>query len=405
MSARWLWALLLAACGDDVRGRVPADAPVAEPPGPGCVQRGERVATVPVAQLDSSVVLVTAAPGARRMFAVEQEGRVWVIGEGAPRLVLDLRDDAGGPVRASGEQGLLGLAFHPRFSETRRLFVYYTTRSANVVAEYHAGADDVIDRASARLVLSIPDRFANHNGGMIEMGPDGYLYIGTGDGGSANDPDGNGQNRFSLLGKLLRVDVDRPASGRTVAIPADNPFADGVGGAPEVYSYGLRNPWRWSFDEGTLYLADVGQDRYEELTVLAPGRARGADLGWQPYEAARCGLTGGCDPSGKIFPQLVRNHGTAPGAGWCSIIGGAVYRGACYPDLVGRYFFTDYCRGGLYSLRFAPDESHPAGGAVVDERQEEGSFPSRPASLYRGLGGELYLTTTGGGVYHLEARP
>jgi len=391
-------------CGDNTPARVQLDAPAGNlDGGPACARAGQKVQAVRVASVTGSATLVTSPPGDPRLFVLEQEGRIRVFSNGAllPAPFLDLRDDVGGPVRAGGEQGLLGLAFHPRFAENGLLFVYHSTRSSNVVASYRvsAGDRDRGDPSSRQVLIEMPDRFSNHNGGMIEFGPGGLLYIGTGDGGSANDPDGNGQNFRSLLGKMLRIDVDRPGGGKPYGIPADNPFADGAAGAPEVFFTGLRNPWRWSFDGDTMYLADVGQDRYEELDIVnAVGAAasRGANFGWQTYEAMRCS-TGTCNPDGLVFPQLVRNHGAGVGNGWCSITGGAVYRGECAPGLVGRYFYTDYCRGGLYSLRWT-------GSEIVEEREEEGDFPGKVSSIYPAFGGELYVTTTDGDVYRLIAR-
>lgn len=401
-----------AGCGDNA-------APRGQPDGGGdggdggasCVRQGAKVRAISVAKVSGSATLVTSPPGDPRLFVLEQEGRIRVI-EGGQLLAqpfLDLRDDVGGPVRAGGEQGLLGLAFHPHFADNGLLYVYYSTRASNAVASYRVSAADRNrgDAASAQVLLDMPDRFANHNGGMIEFGPGGLLFIGTGDGGSANDPDGNGQNRFSLLGKMLRIDVDHPSGGKRYGIPADNPFADGQAGAPEVYMLGLRNPWRWSFDGDTLYIGDVGQDRYEEIDVVPAALARGANLGWKTYEAERC-TAGTCSPEGLFFPQVIRNHGAGSGNGWCSITGGAVYRGECSPGMVGRYYYTDYCRGGLYSLAWD-------GSAVTDPREEDGDFPGKVSSIYPAsgaqfgasgaAGGELYLTTTDGDVYRLGARP
>lgn len=399
-------------CGDNAR---PRGEPDASPDGgdgggdaPGsCVRQGERVRAVLVAKVTGAAALVTSPPGDPRLFILERDGRIRVLVDGAllPTPFLDLRDDVGGPVQAGGEQGLLGLAFHPRYADNGLLYVYHSMRGANVVASYRVSAADPNrgDPASRVVLINMADRFSNHNGGMIEFGRDGLLYIGTGDGGSANDPDNNGQAPFSLLGKMLRIDVDRPAGGRPYGIPADNPFADGVAAAPEVFSLGLRNPWRWSFDGDTLYIADVGQDRHEELDILPVAAARGANFGWKPYEAQRCNI-GTCNPAGFVFPQLVKNHGAGEANGWCSITGGAVYRGSCSPGMLGRYYFTDYCKGGLYSLRWD-------GAAVTELREEDGEYPDNVSSIYAAgaVGapgtGELYLTNTDGNVYRLEARP
>jgi glucose/arabinose dehydrogenase len=234
---------------------------------------------------------------------------------------------------------------------------------------------------------------------MIEFGPDGFLYIGTGDGGGGGDPQMHGQNPNTLLGKMLRIDVDTKQGGREYGIPASNPYAAG-GGAPEVFMLGLRNPWRWSFDRttGDMWIGDVGQNEIEELDFLPAGMQSGANLGWRMYEGDRC-YDGPCTPTEVRMPAYQKTHDD----GWCSIIGGAVYRGNCYPDLVGTYFFTDYCKHELVSAKLG------AGNLVFEN---VGSAPSAPASLHADSRGELYLTTTSccgtqllGGVYHLEAEP
>lgn len=397
-------------CGDNAPPRGQPDAGGGDGSG-SCVRQGDKVRAVAVAKVSGSATLVTSPPGDPRLFVLEQEGRIRIIEDGKllAEPFLDLRDDAGGPVRAGGEQGLLGLAFHPRYADNGLFYVYYSTRASNAVARYRVSAENRNrgDASSAQVLLDMADRFANHNGGMIEFGPDGLLHIGTGDGGSANDPDGNGQNPRALLGKMLRLDVDHPGGGKPYGIPADNPFASGQGGAPEVYMLGLRNPWRWSFDGDTLYIGDVGQDRYEEVDIVPAAAARGANLGWKTYEAERC-TAGTCSPGGLFFPQIIRNHGAGAGNGWCSITGGAVYRGECSPGMVGRYYYTDYCRGGLYSLLWD-------GNQATDQREEDGDFPGKVSSIYPASGaafgasataaGELYLTTTDGDVYRLVARP
>ena len=393
------------------------DAADAAPVAP-CVPRaGSTVAMRKLAQpVSGSAVLATAPPGDDRLFVVEQRGAIRIYRDehlvAAP--FLDLSSVAGGPVVSGGELGLLGLAFHPDHARNRELFVFYTARKlgdpvhvyADVVARYRASALDP-DRADPRgeVLLAIDDFTATHNGGMIEFGPDGYLYVGTGDGGGQGDPQRNGQNPGALLGKILRIDVDHPASGRPYGIPADNPFAAG-GGAPEVYALGLRNPWRWSFDRATgdLWIGDVGEVQVEELDVLPAGQQRGANLGWSAYEgtsccaaqADRCLQTGAqqaCDPAGKTFALDQRRHAD----GWHAIVGGQVYRGACYPDLAGWYFYTDFARGGLVKARLA--------GGALEVIDLPGAFPAAPSSLHAGPRGELYETDTAGNVYHLEAGP
>ncbi len=388
----------------DAGGDAPADARA----GAGCaITRGSKVRLALLARLPGSAVLVASPPADDRLFVVAQGGQLRILegGQLAAAPFLDLSSAAGGPVLADSERGLIGLAFHPRYADNRAFFVFYTTATANVVARYRAFAGDPsrADPSSGEVLLSIDDPLDNHNGGMMEFGADGLLYIGTGDGGGANDPFDHAQDPRSLLGKLLRIDVDAPAGGEPYGIPAGNPFADGVAGAPEVLMLGLRNPWRWSFDErpgepsGELYLGDVGQDGDEELHIIAAASAAGQNLGWPTYEGNRCnrpGPDGACSPQGLTFPQLTKSHAQQR---FCSIIGGDVYRGRCYPDLVGRYFFSDFCYGGVRSLRYQ-------GGAVTDERFELGAGqPPMPSSLHAAAGGELYLTTTQGHVFHLEA--
>jgi hypothetical protein len=243
-------------------------------------------------------------------------------------------------------------------------------------------------------VLSIPDFATNHNGGMIEFGRDGYLYVGTGDGGGSGDPQRTAQDLDALLGKILRLDVDHPAPGMEYGIPPDNPYAAG-GGRPEIFMSGVRNPWRWTFDRqtGDIWIADVGQGAVEELTVLRPEQQNGADLGWSMYEGDACYYPP-CTPGTLKFPQDTRLHSD----GWSSITGGQVYRGTCYPDLVGWYFYGDYGKGAYARARLRADDSLE----VVDL---DGAFPANPASLHEDARGELYVTTTAGTIFHLEAGP
>jgi glucose/arabinose dehydrogenase len=397
-AARTLLALALVACGGS--SSQPLDSGLAnDAPALTCSpQSGTHVAFRLIATTHGPAMLATAPASDPRLFIVEQQGMIRILTDdtlvAAP--FLDLSND----IACCGEQGLLGLAFHPDYATNGTFFVFYTTSDANVLARYHVSSDpNVADKASGTVLLSIPDFAGNHNGGMIEFGPDGYLYIGTGDGGGAGDPQSNGQNRNALLGKMLRIDVDGRDSGREYRIPPTNPYAAG-GGAPEVFMIGLRNPWRWSFDRttGDMWIGDVGQDQIEELDVLPAGMQAGANLGWKMYEADRCNA-GPCDPSDKRMPQWQKSHSE----GWCSIIGGQVYRGSCYPDLVGAYFFTDYCAHELMSARLG------IGNVSVDKI---GSTPAAPASLHADSRGELYLTTTShngsellGAIYHLEAAP
>ncbi len=379
---------------------------------------GSAIAMREIAAVGSAAVLVTSPPNDPRLFVVEQRGVIRVIEDGQLRAqpFLDLSDDIGGPVfDGADEAGLLGLAFDPAFATTGELYVTYTSLIRpgdndpfDNLARYRvSAADRNVADPSGTLVLQLPRSRPNHNGGMIELGADGYLYLGTGDGGSHGDPLRNGQNTKALHGKMLRLDVHQRSSGHEYGIPSDNPFADGVSGAPEVFMLGLRNPWRWSFDRGTgdLWIGDVGQGQTEELDVARAGEQAGKNFGWSAYEGTACCATQAdkctqaapqqaCDPAGKTF--ALDNRVRADG--WASIIGGQVYRGACFPDLVGWYFYTDFVKGGLAKARLRPDGSLE----IVDL---PGSFPAQPTSLHADSFGELYETDATGHVYHLEAGP
>jgi glucose/arabinose dehydrogenase len=301
-----------------------------------------------IAGLQNPVDVANARDGSGRLFIVEQSGRIRVTKNGllTPTPFLDLT----AVVQFGGEQGLLGLAFHPDFRDNGLFFVNYTRRDdgATVVARYRVSVSDPdrADPASAVQLLLIPQPFANHNGGALKFGPDGYLYVATGDGGSANDPGNRAQNTFEWLGKLLRIDVDR---GVPYAIPADNPFTSGISGRPEVWAYGLRNPWRVAFDRqtGDLYIADVGQDAVEEVDFVPEGTGAGANYGWHVMEGSRCTTLGGgpaCGSSLLTNPAIEYTH-----AFGCSIIGGSVYRGTQIAALFGRYVYGDLCSGTVWS--------------------------------------------------------
>jgi glucose/arabinose dehydrogenase len=428
-------AILTAACGgshpardaaavpedavvDDAVSADSADSAVPDAMPPACnLVAGSTVVMREIASVDSTAVLVTSPPGDPRLFVVEQRGVIRIIENGVvlPAPFLDLSDDRGGPVVDGGEQGLLGLAFDPAFATTGELYVTYTSLITPTdndpidnLARYRVSATDrnVADPAGT-LVLALPRSRPSHNGGMVEFGSDGYLYLGTGDGGSNGDPLRNGQNLKALHGKMLRLDVHQRVGGRAYGIPSDNPYADGVAGAPEIYMRGLRNPWRWSFDRATgdLWIGDVGQGQSEEIDVALAGAQAGKNFGWSVYEGnVCCALQADlctqdapqqpCDPTGKTFPLDIRPRAS----GWASIIGGQVYRGACYPDLVGWYFYTDFVKGGLAKARLRFDGTLE----VVDL---PGAFPAQPTSLHADARGELYETDATGHIYHLEVAP
>jgi glucose/arabinose dehydrogenase len=323
-------------------------------------------------------VFVTSPPGDDRLFVVDQPGRIWVIADGDPELFLDIRDR----VVFGGEQGLLGLAFPPDYVSSGRFYVDYVgSGPATRISEFTADADGA-DPASERVLLTIEQPASNHNGGMIAFGPDDLLWIGMGDGGGSNDRFGNGQDPSTLLGTLLRID---PA-GDPYTIPAGNP---GGGFAPEVVSFGLRNPWRFSFDDSQLWIADVGQNEWEEIDAVSVDTAIGGNFGWPLYEGATCYLADDCASEDLISPVYVYSHSEG-----CSVTGGYVYRGAAIPELNGHYLFGDYCSGWIRGL--AP------GG--VDEPIEWFPADSVPGLTSFGVdaAGELYVTAAGGTVYRID---
>jgi glucose/arabinose dehydrogenase len=344
------------------------------------------------------LIYVTEAPDdSGLLYAVAQTGVIYVVDkDGAlqEQPFLDIHDR----VRSGGEQGLLGLAFHPDYAANGRFFVNYTDVSGDTnVSEFtRSGGDGGVptaDPATQRTVLLIEQPFANHNGGMITFGPDGYLYIGMGDGGSGGDPMGNGQALTTLLGKMLRIDVD---SGDPYAIPPDNPLADGSG-APEIWDWGLRNPWRWSFDRqtGNLFIGDVGQNAVEEIDA-APAGEGGLNFGWNIMEGDLCYRTDPCDSTG-LTPPVAVNHREQ---GECAIIGGYVYRGSLYPDLAGAYLYSDNCKSTIWA--FDADAAIATGHADV---QELGDAGFNPTSFGEDANGELYLVNGRGEIYRIVATP
>jgi glucose/arabinose dehydrogenase len=294
---------------------------------------------------------VTSPPGDQRFFIVQQSGRILIRKNG--RVLGRPFLNISGLVTAGGEQGLLGLAFHPDYASNGRFFVYYTDLQAQErVVEYRrSGNPDRASPGSARLILRMADPFPNHNGGDVQFGPDGMLYIGTGDGGSGGDPLGSGQSLDTLLGKILRIDVNRRSGGTPYAIPPDNPFVGRAGARPEIYVYGLRNPWRFSFDRQRrdLWIGDVGQGSWEEIDYRPAGRIAGSNFGWNAFEG-RHPYPGGNAANGRtIAPVAEYSH-----AKGISVTGGYVYRGTAVPGLRGRYVFADYGSGRVWTMRAGP---------------------------------------------------
>ena len=347
------------------------DVPIAGDPPPLAL---EEVA----AGLDAPINIAGAPDG--MLLVNERVGRVMAVdpSSGETSVFLDLTDR----VLGGDERGLLGLALHPDWPEDARAFVHYSDLAGDtVLSEF--GVSDLpspprLDPATERVLLQVAQPYANHNGGQLAFGPDGLLYMGLGDGGSGGDPQRNGQNREALLGKVLRIDID--AGDEPYGIPADNPFADGADGAPEAFLIGLRNPWRFSFDRetGLLWIADVGQNEFEEIDRVDPAADAGANLGWNVMEASHCFERSDCDADGLMLP--VAEYGRDLG---CSVTGGYVYRGEVIPDLRGWYLFSDYCTGKLFGI---PSD---ADGVVAPRVLLETG--SNVSTFGEDAAGELYL--------------
>ena len=367
---------------------------------------GSHLSTVVVATGLSSPVWTTSPPGDARLFVLEQSGRIRIIENGGllAKPFLDISANVQGPVNAIGnEQGLLGLAFHPDYAHNGRFYVHYTQGDdAIVIAEYTVTSDpDVADPASARVVMTIPHpNLANHNSGTVQFGPDGMLYFTVGDGGGGGDPQNHAQTLSSWLGKMLRIDVDTRTGSKQYGIPADNPFASSPDGAtdprPEIWSYGWRNAYRWDFDAATgdQIVADVGQVLVEEVDVIPHGTTPPENFGWHVWEGDNC-YTSPCAATGFHTPQVTHTHAS----GWCAIIGGVTYRGSCFPDLVGKYFYTDYCLHQPWS--FTPTGGQAIGDALVTAT----NWPTTPTSIHTDALGEMYVTSRDGTVRHIIATP
>jgi len=348
--------------------------------------------------------------GDERLFVVEQRGLVHILdakGERLPTPFLDLQE----VVRdTDNEQGLLSLAFDP--ADPSVFYVNFTGEPLGhtFIWRGRVSADEPnqADPEAYEEILRIEQPFGNHNGGLLKFGPDGYLYIGMGDGGAANDPYGHGQNPFSLLGKMLRIDVRaEPAEGLAYAIPSDNPFADGKNGAPEVWALGLRNPWRFSFDRATgdLFIGDVGQNKVEEISYLSADFGAGANFGWRLFEGLSKFEAGAriTDVENYVPPIFDYSHNATVAfieqdvtrTAHCSVTGGYVYRGKALPALVGQYLFGDYCSGSLWAL------------AKVGEVWQGRPFMATAftvSSFGEDVAGELYITSFSGEVWKLVAR-
>ena len=357
----------------------PSGASTSSPPG----LADARIRLVPVARVEQPIAMAVRT-GDRALYIAEKTGRVVALTPGSdPRVVLDLTNR----VSLGSEQGLLGLAFSP---DGRFLYVDFTDVNGDTNVTEFAFGDDGADPASERRVLFVDQPFSNHNGGELAFGPDGYLYIGLGDGGSAGDPMGNAQSLSTLLGKLLRISP-RPSKGEPYAIPPDNPFVGRDGARPEIWAFGLRNPWRFSFDAATgdLWIGDVGQNMWEEIDVEPAGSTGGSDFGWDLLEGTHA-FEGGSDP-GSVPPIYEYAHGD----GSCAVTGGYVYRGERIPDLAGAYLFGDYCRGVLEA--FVPRDGR------ATQVRELGPRVDALASFGEDARGELYVLSLAGTVFRIAA--
>src|SRR5215207_10829658 len=391
--------LAVASCGggDDADGRTatptprPTAAATGAPETPAApASRGVRLKRI--GEFDAPVFL-TSPPGDRsRQFIVEQGGRVMVVRNGRKlgTPFLDIRSQ----VTAGGEQGLLSLAFAPDYAESGRLYVYFTDSAGDQrIVEYRRRNADRADSGSARLVLRMADSESNHNGGLLLFGPDGLMYVGTGDGGGGGDrhgPRGNAQNLGSLLGKILRIDP-RQSGGRAYTIPSGNPFRGRSGARDEIYAYGLRNPWRFSFDRrnGDMSIGDVGQNEVEEIDFVRSGR--GKNFGWRPFEG-RSRYTRGESAPGHVRPVIERTHSQ----GNCSITGGVIVRDRAVPAVYGRYLFGDFCRGRIESAKLSPGRARSVRGT--------GMKVDSLSSFGEDARGRVYAVSLGGAVHRLVPR-
>jgi len=349
-------------------------------------RRGLRAVLV-TDRVDAPVALC-APSGDPRLFVVEQAGRIRIVRDGqvVRRPFLDLSS----LVSYGGERGLLGLAFHPRYAQNGVFVVNYTDRDGDTrVVRYRASRDrDSADVTSARELLRIEQPYSNHNGGTVAFGPDSLLWIAMGDGGSGGDPRGFAQNMRSHLGKMLRIDIDR---GTPYAIPRDNPYRDGRDGLPEIWARGLRNPWKYSFDphDGTLWIADVGQNRWEEINAVSSRRG-GLDFGWNLREGTHGHGLPRPKPPGVTDPVHEYSHSDG-----CSVTGGLVYRGRALPALRGHYLFSDYCSGWLESLRLER-------GRVVERVRWDVGGLGQVSGFGEDAAGEAYVLDHTGRILRLE---
>jgi glucose/arabinose dehydrogenase len=364
--------LMLGACG--------ANSDPTPPPPPSALNL-ELVAS----GLNNPVYLTALPNDQQRLFVVEQVGRIRIIRNG--QLLATPFLDIRAKVSFGGEQGLFSVAFHPNYASNGWFFVNFTDVNGDTQVERYTVSPTNPDSAratSALTVISVDQPFPNHNGGQLQFGPDGMLYIGMGDGGSGGDPQNHGQNRATLLGDLLRINVDQ----LPYIVPPDNPYVGSTEFRREIWASGLRNPWRFSFDapSGMLYVADVGQNNWEEINAV-PASQAGVNYGWRLMEGARCFIPSNCSQSGLQLPVHEYDHTS----GNCSVTGGYVYRGTRIPGIVGHYFYADYCAAILRSFRLV-------NGVATDHRTWSVTGLQQVTSFGVDAAGELYILTGNGRV-------
>ncbi len=358
------------------------------------------VETVIASGFDRPLAITHAGDGSGRLFIVEKSGRIKIVQDGAvlPTPFLDIHN----MISTGSEQGLLGLAFHPEYDENGYFFINYTDLAGNTqVVRYRISEDDnIADPASALILFSVQQPYANHNGGQITFGPDGYLYIALGDGGSANDPQNNAQNLNNPLGKILRITVNEDG---TTSIPADNPFIETPGADARIWAWGLRNPWRFSFDRlnGDLYIADVGQNKWEEISYARSSTPGGQNFGWRCFEGSnefdrQSACKEAAAANSLVMPVAEYNHSEGQ-----SVTGGYVYRGQEQNLIAGVYFFADFISGKIWSIRLVDHQSE-----TWSDRRLELESDLTISSFGEDESGELYIADYfGGTIRKLIAKP
>jgi len=383
---------VLQGCGGSGNTSPTSPTPQSPTPQSASAQVPKVALTTVATGLNTPVDLQQPNDGSGRLFVVEKAGTIRIVQNGAlqPTPFLDITSKVDS---IPGEMGLLGLAFHPDFAQNRRFFVHYDRivngQIQSVIAEYLVLPTNanLADPASERILLTVNQPFENHKGGQLAFGPDGFFYIGLGDGGNEGDPLGNGQNLHTLLGKILRINVDATGAGTQYAIPSDNPFLSGAG-LPEIWAYGLRNPWRISFDRGSgrLFAGDVGGDRFEEVDIIQ----RGGNYGWNIMEGDQClNPPTGCNTNGLIFPIAEYDHSEGN-----AIIGGYVYTGQAIPSLQQAYVFGDLGSGKIWMLRENPPGTWTRSLLTTADTQL--------SSFGQDQAGEVYVVELGGSIMRLS---